>query len=513
LLPADTPQERIGNMGMGAGFAGGGYLLGRGIGAGANALGNAGRYVMAPREMAAARQLEAMNAPREVVIQPPQTPGVTFGTAQASGNPELAAITRGRRSSDNQFAGELERRQRANAEALTQAVTRDGAYANEAAELAARRAEIANRGYSAARGTQFSPDAAQRVIRGAQRATQRLEGNPAAQENAARIERLLTREMPEREIIRNALDPVSDWLSQPRPRNNDFRTLTEAQRILRQRDITPDAALAQLRELRAESATAREVLQNARDALRVRSQPHTRGDVLMNVRDTMNDMISGGGNNVSRSGMATDRNAIPLRNALGRAMERESPEFAAAQAAYRQFGPQITRARVADEMGRRAVDMRGNVTLGRVDNVIRGEDSIVRGVVGRDGRRYVQQNRLTDEQRAPFLAARNDLRAMDVAERAGAGINSQTAQNIANSPIGRMLTNRVPLIGPLVSAAIAARNRLTDDIIRGMLLDPVEYNRVMARLPAEDRLALGQQLARIGASGGRVLDGTVTKSE
>jgi len=194
-------------------------------------------------------------------------------------------------------------------------------------------------------------------------------------------------------------------------------------------------------------------------------------------------------------------------------LDQLSPAYGQARQQYAAMSQPINQGQIMEQIGQRATNMRGDLTLGGLNRA--ATDKTAQSVTGMP--RATLGSTLTPSQQATINALRDDLLSADFAATAGRGSGSDTVQKLAYSNmlqqagIPTFLQNFAPTqaVGNLTGRALGvaygeANQRLASELAQAML-DPAQAAQLMNQAKGNPQLqkALANALrgsAALGAS-------------
>lgn len=168
-------------------------------------------------------------------------------------------------------------------------------------------------------------------------------------------------------------------------------------------------------------------------------------------------------------------------------LDQLSPSYGQARQKYAAMSQPVSQGQVMEQIGQRATDMRGNITLGGLTRA--ATDKTAQSVTGMPNATLAKS--LTPQQQATINALRDDLLSSDFAATAGRGAGSDTVQKLAYSNmlqqagVPTFLQNFAPTqaIGNMGGRALGvaygeANQRLASELAQAML-DPAQAAQLM----------------------------------
>jgi hypothetical protein len=229
--------------------------------------------------------------------------------------------------------------------------------------------------------------------------------------------------------------------------------------------------------------------------------------VLSNVRLTIGDMLAGkyGGDN--GAALAGSKALMAVKSQLDRVAAKASPEFAQANQAFRQHSGEINRMQIGQSLiGQRS----GSAVLDPVtgEQVLlpasfssraRNLDKVAAEATG--FRKAKAGNYLTPDDLKTISAVQDDLQRKAFAATAGSGGNSQTFERMAlNDRVAGGLLAKAPIIGKAFEYLDAVGQQRLRAQLSQVLQNPQQARALLARLPAQDRLALENAMNAAGST-------------
>lgn len=233
---------------------------------------------------------------------------------------------------------------------------------------------------------------------------------------------------------------------------------------------------------------------------------------LYNVRKTLDDLIGGKLAGEKPAASAARRELMVVKNGLDRVITKAAPEFGQYLDAYR------SGSKVADRMklGNTLVDAgSGSAIL----DPVTGQPTLTAASFGRQAqnldkaaasatgfRKARAANILQPEDMSTIRAIQDDLNRRSFAATAGTGGNSQTFERLAmQDRLGASAAGKIPLIGGIAEVLNKVGNSRVNAKVAYLLQNPEEARRLLATLPAADRVVVEDVLARIGGTGGALV--------
>lgn len=211
------------------------------------------------------------------------------------------------------------------------------------------------------------------------------------------------------------------------------------------------------------------------------------------VKKAIDDKIS----EATRSGSGDLARAYQgLQSEFLDTLDQLSPAYGQARQQYAAMSKPINQGQVMEQIGQRATNMRGDLTLGGLTRA--ATDKTAQSVTGMP--RATLANTLTPDQQATIKALREDLLSSDFAATAGRGAGSDTVQKLAysnilqQSGIPTFLQNFAPTqaVGNLAGRALGvaygeANQRLASELAQAML-DPAQAAQLMQQAKGNPKL-------------------------
>lgn len=230
---------------------------------------------------------------------------------------------------------------------------------------------------------------------------------------------------------------------------------------------------------------------------------------LYNVRKTLDDWMTGKMANEKPATLAAKNEIMAIKRGLDRVIAKASPEFGQYLDAYR------SGSKVADRMrlGSTLIDAgSGSAIL----DPVTGQPTLTAAAFGRQAqnldkaaasatgfRKAKAANILQPEDMSAIRAIQDDLNRRAFAATAGTGGNSQTFERLAmQDRLGASAASKLPLIGGLAEVLNKVGNSRVNAKVAFLLQNPEEARRLLAALPAADRVVVEDVLARIGGTSG-----------
>ena len=369
-----------------------------------------------------------------------------------------------------------------------------------------------------------------RLVSRVRRAVSALETRPAVQKPLREVESLLVRQIPDAERLKTAQEPLQAFLSGGRKSAADFDAVSEAARILRKRDMSPEDALEAIKGIRATSKGAQEAILSARAVLR-RAEAG-RDDVagLYNVRKSIDDMLSGNYGGDKAFATAASNELMAIKRGLDRVITKTAPEFGMYLDAYRAGSKVVDQAKIGKQLlsgARTRLNAFDDAQLSPAQFAKQAQDldAVARQATG--FRKAKAADILTPQQQQVVDDVRRDLDRLRVARDTTKPAGSQTnqlrnfdvemAQAMPSALAG--LASGDPIVAMVGKRIVAdIQRRHGDEVVRVLqeaMLDPDRAAQIIGKLPPpvqrEILVALGG-IGRIGATVGSaaVAQGAVT---
>lgn len=432
IQPRIEGESQAANAGLGGLFGIGGRALGDVARVPFNMTRNAIRNQTATgAEKRVADYLMQQGVQPGMPIAQAPLPGVRLTTAQATGNPQLAIATRGLESSNPEFAGLLSNQLRANQQAVNQTVSGLDLGSDALQASINMRRNVTSPLFNTAGKADINIAS---LVKKADEASKKLEGNPAAQANLQEAMQALQRTMPDGSVI-----------------------------------------------------------------------PETRGWVLNNVRNALDDMIAGRGVSANKTQRVSDANIVPIKKGLDEAFANQSPEFKQAMQQYKALSGDVNQKQVLNELARPdglLFNTRENVTLGSVANAFKNQKNIVKRTTGQKNKGLLDV--LDEPSYSGLLNVRKYLSMADSAATAGRGPGPMTSQNLMTDAAKKRFVGMVPYLRDIADGLDARAKANFDDALSKALLDPSKLDEVLNTLPAKERAAGYKYLGILPNAGGVV---------
>lgn len=358
-----------------------------------------------------------------------------------------------------------------------------------------------------------------RLVSRVRKAVSSLDTRPQVQAPLRKVEELLVRQIPDGERLKVAQEPLQQYLG-GRTSSVDFQTVSEAARILRKRDMSPEDALAAMKGLRGQSKGAQEAILSAR-ALLKRSEAG-RDDVasLYNVRKSIDDMLEGGVGGDRNFAKAASNELMVIKGGLDRVITKAAPEFGQYLNAYRAGSKVVDQAKIGQQLlsgarGRLNAFDDAQLSPATFAKQAQDLDSVARQATG--FRKAKADNILTPQQQQVVDDVRRDLDrlrvARDTTKPAGSPTNqlrnfdAEMASAMPSALAG--LASGDPIVAMVGRRIVADIQRKHGDkvvaVLQEAMLDPDRAAQILAKLPSpiqrEMVVALGG-ISRIAATVG-----------
>lgn len=336
-------------------------------------------------------------------------------------------------------------------------------------------------------------------------------GNPEVEQSLGRVRQLVTDPLSDADRISAARGIAQDWLARPRARNDDFRHMQEARRLLWRtegNDLTAEELAKEIGRLEPKNLSAQAALKDMQRALKVSERGKQDVASLYNARKhiTQNLMPRASGEGV-----------IALRGAVEQ-LDKQILDVAPSYKAY--LSDYAAGMRKADQAAVGAKLLGGSNAARAADdnpvinaNFLRRAsdmDATTRAATG-FGRARADRT-LTGNQLDIVERVRRDLERQSRALNDGRAVGSNTVQNAIG---GNTLQSAVGPVGaaavePSMGVAMLAINQLrktygerTMAVVQDVMLNPEKAAAILGRLPSKQRQAAMsaiQQLPRVAAS-------------
>lgn len=444
------------------------------------------------RKVAETIRREAANPEALMRANPSAIPGAQRTLAEETLDPGVAGLERWARA---RAPGAFDPLDRANNAARVGAIRQFAGDEQSIAEAAKARSLAANPlRQEAMRETGIDTN---RLLSQIKRLETLQTGRPSVQGALARIRGLMTRELSDTEIRRNALAPLQAFTESGRRSAADFDAAKAAMTAIR-RGEEPTGQFT--------SETGRDALAQARKALQTGSVGHDKLSVLYNVRKEINDMLSGKYGGDSAAALAGSRELMAVRGQLDRVLERQAPVFGQYMDAYRQGSAPINRMEVGQSLiGQRS----GSAIL----DPVTGEQVLTPAAFSRQARdldRVAQQATGFRKAKAGDILQPDDMTTIrgvqdDLERRAfvatSPAANSQTFERLAmDERVAGGLAARIPLVGQAVGYLREIGQARLERTLVEVLANPEQARAILARVPAADRRAIETAISRAGGS-------------
>lgn len=251
-------------------------------------------------------------------------------------------------------------------------------------------------------------------------------------------------------------------------------------------EFKPSAELLDLAKRPAMQGFIREAKTLAANKGQTIGNPLTTIDGLHYVKLALDDALSGTPTTaLSRNAKAA---AAEMKDLLTQEMDKVSPAYGAARAAYREASKPINQMQVAEELLRSVNPLNGKLRAAQYASKL--TDKTAQTATGFKG--ATLDNTLAPEQFKQLLSLRDDLARADFAANAGRPVGTNTVQNLAyGNMIGRMgvptfLKNSAggQVVGGLLGKAgdviYSKANREIAEQMAQTMLSPQEAARVMS---------------------------------
>lgn len=326
------------------------------------------------------------------------------------------------------------------------------------------------------------------------------EGRPAVQGALGNLYKLLTREVPEAERKKSALEALGAFVGSGRKSSADFDMAKEAMTMVRRGEV-PKGQFA--------SQAGQDALKAARKAMNTTETGHDKMRVIANVRLTLNDMLGGKYGGDSGAALTGARSLMAVKNQLDNVAAKYSPEFGQATQTFRAMSGDINRMQAGQELIRRGSSsipdpVAGVYPLlpGQFGGKVKNLDSLVRDATG--FRKATAAGVFKPDDLATIGAINDDLSrgAKRLPYGNGGGSHTASQAELGIKLAGKALLRKLPWMGPAIEHLDAAGQARVMSVMSEMLANPAEYRRVAAALPANERKLVEQAFIRIGGTGG-----------
>lgn len=233
---------------------------------------------------------------------------------------------------------------------------------------------------------------------------------------------------------------------------------------------------------------------------------------LMNIRDTMADMLAGKYAGDTNKALVGSRALMEAKAQLERTIGAAAPIYRTAQREFRELSRPINRMEVGQQVLRNStgniMDDLGHYTLSpdKFGSAMKNLDGVAQQATG--FRKASAANILEPQDMATLGAVNDDLSREAQRLRYGSGGNSHTAsqQELAGRVAGRAASRFMPaVVGDVMDSLERAGQGRLNDALAYVLQNPAEYRRIAASLPAGDRRVLENALSRIGGNAGSMV--------
>jgi hypothetical protein len=330
-------------------------------------------------------------------------------------------------------------------------------------------------------------------------------GNPTVEQALGRIRSLVAEPVGDAERIGAARGIAQDWLSVPRARNDDFRGIQEARRLLwrtEANDLTPAELVKELGRIKPKNLTAQAAIKDMQRALSVSERGRADVASLYNARKHITQNLMPG---------ASGETMIALRGAVDQ-LDKQIVEVAPTYKQYLKAYADGMRKADQAEVGARLLGG-SNAARAADDNPIlnanflRRSGNIDQTVQAATGfRRGKAATMLTGDQQRVVDSVRRDLERQSRAMNDGRAVGSNTVQNAIG---GNTLQSAVGPVGaaaidPVSGVAMLAINHLrktygdrTMAVVQDVMLNPEKANAILGRLPSKQREAAMSALRQL----------------
>lgn len=509
LEPVGTDDSRLANATVGGVGGFGGAVVGRGIAAtpraGRNLLGflsgkqHGGAL---DREVADTLRRESANANGLLTAAPSGVPGVRRTLSEETLDPGIARLERKIRGTTNEF----DALDRSNNAARVRAIR---SFAGDEASLQAakdaRKAATTSLKNEAIKITGVDTN---RLLSQIKRLETANEGAPHIQNGLRQVRELLTRDIPDAERVKLAKEPLTAFLTKGRKSAADFETAKAALSAIRRGEVPTG---------KFESETGQAALAEAKKRLARTTVGQDKGQVLLNVRETIGKMLSGtfGGDN--SSALKGARALMAVKTQLDRVLSDQAQPakqfietFAAASKPINRM--QLGQELISQRSGSAILDpVTGEqiLTPARFSSAARNLDQTAAAATG--FRKAKAANILEPQDRQIIDSVQQDLERRNFAQTSGSGGNSHTDER---SELGkRLIRGGIVRVIPLFNAAAEFLDKQGQARLHGrlaeVLANPEQARELLARLPAEESQALRDALTAAGGIGGQATVRTV----
>lgn len=339
-------------------------------------------------------------------------------------------------------------------------------------------------------------------------------GNPEVEQSLGRVRQLVTDPLTDADRISAARGVAQDWLSRPRVRNDDFRHMQEARKLLWRtdaNDLTAEELVKELGRLKPKNLSAQAAIKDMQRSLKVAERGKQDVASLYNARKhvTQNLMPKASGETM-----------IALRGAVQQ-LDKQILEVAPTYKTY--LADYAAGMRKADQAAVGAKLLGGsNSARAADDNPVMNAtflrrasdmDATTRAATGFG--RATASKTLTGDQMTIVDRVRRDLERQARALSDGKAVGSNTVQNAIG---GNTLQSAVGPVGaaavdPASGIAMLAINQLrktygerTMAVVQEVMLNPDRAADLLGRLPSKRRQAVMsaiRQLPKVSSSIGR----------
>lgn len=508
LQPVGANDSRLRNATLGTGAA----AVGAGVPRIAGWLYRAGRNVApvgAERKAAQVILAEAENPAALMQRQPSKIPGVNRTLAEETLDPGIARLERNARSTGRGW----EILDRTNNAARVQAIEK---FAGDEASIQAAKAARAQAA-NPLRKEALSLEGidTNRLLSQIGRLEKLQQGRPAVQAGLSQIRSLLTRQIPDAERMKAAIQPLQDFIANDRLSANNREAAKQAIAQIKAGEwptVSFGNGAAGTAGIGASYDAAKSALANARKALEKTTTGHDRVAVIDNVRKTIGDMLSGKYGGESAAALAGSRELMAVKSQLDRVLEKQAPQYGQYIDAFRKGSVPINRMEIGQSlMGSRSgsaildpVTGRQVLTPAAFSRQARNLDAVAADATG--FRKAKAADYLTPQNMATIAGVQDDLERRAFAATAGSGGNSQTFERMAlNQRMAGGAAGRLPFVGRAMGYLNEMGQARLHAKLSEMLANPAEARVVLQRLSVPDRRIIETAVSRAGGSMGALL--------